>query len=364
MVGHQALMRARRAGVHDPTKRPLALKYVCLLVLALAAAGCEDWTPTPVVTLTVSGPARMEVGSSAVFTVSANGGAVSGVSWSTTAPGVLSITAQGFGAANRAGVVTVHVSAEGATASMRVLVVPKLLGLVIEGLPSTINVGDVFSIQLVVQADRGDGPEALAPSFFVSLLPAGSAQLAWSSPTPAILAVHESVLSANEANVRAVQAGEGRVVASVAGATATAFTTVVGASPTAPPVAATPADLNGVFSFALTRGAGDCGLGLMPSIAGTLTVSGVPSSGQGGRATLDYGTSPTLSQLAVTLTAADLRLLFNSEQLRVDVERYYVVIQGDVERGSRTGRLNYLWAPEGQPSSAACAIFEGPLTGR
>jgi hypothetical protein len=348
-----------------------------LIVAATLCTGCEiiesgemPTAPTTIRTLVITGPTLMDVGSTWPFTASWRASdstltPATGVQWTVNRPELLSLSSQGFGAALKTGGARITATSGGMDAEHAVQISPKLIGLVLSGLPPQMSVGGIADVNLIVNADTGEGERGYSVAELLGATAASSIQ--WSSLTQTTLSVSDSVVQAGMGIARATAPGTGRVQGSIAGFTATATTQIVGSMPdvTVPvsplPPATTPADLNGVRGFDLRRGASDCGIGLRDSITGTLDVSGVPSTGVGGRARLNYGTLYEWLQLTVVLAGASEVLDFESESIPATVNGFQVYISGRLLVRERSGFLRFHWVQIGQPRSNACATFEGTM---
>lgn len=220
----------------------MTVKHRAFLVIAFAVltAGCEacdgsisSVVPTSTVILQIQGPSRLEVGQGAAFTAQAVGSTTTPgpLTWSATPATVLQIDpASGAATAKKSGTATVTVASERTTQAMSVLVTPKARLLIVD-LPPTILVGDKGEVEVVAMIDSGDGEEEFDLGALASALPGTSTATQWSTSTPTILAVRGRALPDDIADVEGLAPGTGIVQVSVAGLTATAFTTVLAAVP-------------------------------------------------------------------------------------------------------------------------------------
>lgn len=229
------------------------MNRACITILvvipaALLSAGCDLFgpgdlptEPTPVRTLVITGPSRLEVGSTSAFEAAwrTSNNAVmpaQGAQWSVSAPERLSITSGGLAAALKSGTARITARVSGEEAEFSVLVTPKLLRLVVDGLPSQMAVGAFADVSLVAIADRGNGEERLSVADAMGDAGIANAGIRWSSLTESTLSVQDSVSTAGLGVARALAPGPGQVQGSVAGITATAATQVIGSGPTVPVV--------------------------------------------------------------------------------------------------------------------------------
>ena len=344
-------------------------------VLLLALPNCNGPDPIPPTAptgplrvLLVQGPARMDVGTTSPFTAkwTDESGlptvAADGAQWTVSASNILSVSSSGFGAALKAGTATITATAtingDTQTARLTVLVTPKYNGLRILNFPTSMNVGANVTVTAEALVDLGDGEVRIPIDQFQSLVP-GTAPVAWEALTKTTLSISPFV-TGGSATVNALAPGAGSIQAAFAGASATATTTVVAEGQ---PTVFFASGLNGPYSFGLTRGNSDCGLGLFGTVSGTFSVNGVPNDGQGGSAVLDYGAAKHQWD-HLRVTAADARLTFDSEAAPSGVPGFQIIIHGEIVLPGKTGSMGFYWTPNGMTAASACATFTGPISGK